>query len=158
MAVLRFLTSGNEFRYYSADGTLINTAQLRSSADFATSPEGQLLVYSRGGLWQVDANGEWSLYIDDAPPGGNSASILMTQEILYLYNGNRLHAYNRERALLWEAGTPPVRGLSDITTYNNILLISSNHGDIFLVNDGGSFCNRARIFGAGWCGAMDSSG
>lgn len=141
------LTENNEFRYYSPDGNLINTAQLRESADFATSWEGQLLVYTRGGLWQVDASGQWSLYIEDVPRGGNNASILTMQERLYLYNGNRLYAYNRERSLLWEAGTPRISGQSEITPYNNILLISSNHGDIFLVNDSGIFCNQVQIFG-----------
>lgn len=141
------LTDSNEFRYYSRDGNLINTAQLRESADFTTSWQGQLMVYTRGGLWQVDASGQWSLYIEDAPSGGNNASILTTQERLYLYTGNRLYAYNHDRILLWEAGTPPISGLSEIIAYNNILLMTSNQGDIFLVNDTGIFCNQVQIFG-----------
>ena len=141
------LTDSNEFHYYTADGNLLNTAQLRASASFATSWEGRLLVYSQGGLWRVDANGEWSLYIEDAPDGGDSASILVTQERLYLYTGSRLFAYNRERQLLWEAGTPTISGHAEIASYEDVLLITSNHGDILLVNDAGGFCNQVRIFG-----------
>lgn len=141
------LSNDNDFRYYASDGTLINSAQLRASASFAMSWDGQLLVYSRGGLWQVDNNGAWSLYIEDTPPGGNSAAILVTQERIYLYSQSTLYAYNRERTLLWDEGTIPTSGLIELVQYDNILLITSNHGDILLVNTAGGFCNQLRIFG-----------
>lgn len=141
------LTANHEFFYYTADAQLINSAQLRETASFATSWEGRLLVYSQGGLWRVDASGTWSLYIEDAPAGGISGSVFVTQERLYLYTGSRLYAYSRERQGLWEAGTPAISGLSELHAYDNILLISSNHGDILLVNDSGGFCNQVRIFG-----------
>lgn len=146
-ASFAILTANNEFRYYSAEGFLLNSAQLRASASLATSWEGRLLVYSQGGLWRVDTSGTWSLYIEDAPSGGTSGSVLVTQERLYLYNGSRLFAYNRDRQLLWEAGTPAISGLSEIHAYDDILLITSNHGDIILVNSAGGFCNQVRIFG-----------
>ena len=141
------LTATHEFFYYTADAQLINSAQLHAPASFATSWEGRLLVYSQGGLWRVDASGTWSLYIEDAPSGGTSGSVFVSQENLYLYTGSRLYAYNRERQVLWEAGTPQISGLSEIHAYDTILLISSNHGDILLVNDAGGFCNQVRIFG-----------
>jgi len=152
------LTRDNEFRYYSSDGTLINSSQLRAAASFATSWEGQLLVYSRGGLWRVNSSGEWSLYIEDAPPGGMSSAILVTQERLYLYSQSTLYAYNRERNLVWDEGTVPTSGLIELTQYDNILLITGNHGDILLVNDAGGFCNQVRIFGHAAAGQWNELG
>ncbi|MGB7337366.1 MAG: peptidoglycan DD-metalloendopeptidase family protein [Phototrophicaceae bacterium] len=152
------LGNDNQFYYYSADGNLINTAQLRAAASFATSWDARLLVYTQGGLWHVNEVGNWSLYIEDAPAGGNQASILTTQDRLYLYTGDRLLAYDRELARLWQATTPPTLGLSAITTYENILLITSNHGDVLLVNETGAFCNQVRVYGQAGANQWNSLG
>ncbi|MEO1289754.1 MAG: hypothetical protein AAFV93_18480, partial [Chloroflexota bacterium] len=142
------LTDDNQFRYYASDGTLRNSAQLRGTASLATSWDGNLLVYTQGGLWEVDSETFlWSLYIEDAPTGGQSASLLTTQTNLYVFTETQLRAYDRERTLLWQASTPPVTGLSEIVQYDNIILITSNGGDVLLVSDGGGFCNQVRLYG-----------
>lgn len=143
---LALMTAEHEFYYFTLDATLIDHAQLRSNASFATSFEGDLLVYSRGGLWQVNRQGQWSVYIENAPVS-DSAAILLSDERLYLYNGERLYAYSRSGTLLWEGGTPRISGIMEVIQYEDILLITSNHGDILLVNQDGGFCNQVRIFG-----------
>lgn len=106
------------------------------------------MVYTQGGLWQVDSESFlWSLYIEDTPAGGQSASILTTQTRLYLFDGTQLMAYDRNLTRLWQASTPPVRGLSVLTQYDDVVLITSNNGDILVVSTAGGFCNQARIYG-----------
>lgn len=143
---LALLTADQELYYLSLDGTLISHVQLRSEASLASSFEGNLLVYSRGGLWQVNRQGQWSLYIDSAPTSDSSA-MLVTDDRLYLYTGQRLYAYSRSSALLWEAGTPAISGSMELAQYDNIILATSNHGDVLLVNQEGAFCNQIRIYG-----------
>lgn len=140
------ITADHKLYYFSSDSTLINQVQLRSNASLATSFEGNLLVYSRGGLWQVSRQGQWSLYIENAPVS-DSRAILTTDDRLYLFNGQRLYAYTRSSALLWEGGTPAISGLIELAQYDDIILITSNNGDILLINQDGGFCNQIRIFG-----------
>ncbi|MGJ3240051.1 MAG: peptidoglycan DD-metalloendopeptidase family protein [Anaerolineae bacterium] len=141
------LTPSRELHYYAPDGTHITDAQMRSQASFGQSWQGDLLVYSRGGLWQVTSAGEWSLFIESAPITGDNSALLTTDERLYLFDGNRLYAYDRSRQLLWQTNTPPVTGRAQIAWYEGTLLITSNHGDIVLVNDQGTFCNQLQVFG-----------
>lgn len=144
---IAILTTDNQFRYYDSAGNIVNTAQLRASADFANSWDGQLLVYSLGGLWQVDAFGVWSLYIEDAPAGGTHGALLVTDNRIYVFDGLRLTAYDSDLTQLWQANTPPVTGSVDLTLYNDVLTITSTQGDVLLVNQQGGFCNQVRVYG-----------
>ena len=143
---LALLTDDQQFYYLSLDGTVIDHVQLRSNASFATSFDGNLLVYSRGGLWQVNPQGQWSLYIENAP-SSDSGAIFTSDDLLYLFTGQRLYAYARSGNILWEAGTPAISGLMELERYEGITLITSNHGDVMLVNQQGAFCNQVRVFG-----------
>jgi hypothetical protein len=142
---LAFITEDNLFRALAADGSVIQEANLREMGSLAESWEGTILAYTHGGLWQVGA--EWQLYIEDAPSGGESGAILVTDEILYLYNGQRLYAYKRDKSLWWEAALPPITGLVEIHAYEDILLLTSNQGHLVVINTAGGYCSEARIFG-----------
>lgn len=144
---LALLTHDDQFRYYTANGEIITSAQLRARASLASSWQGELLAYTLGGLWQVDSAGEWSLYIEDAPQHSGNGSMHITDDSLYLFNGSSLSAYNPDRTLRWQANTPAINGLTEIAVYDDIVLITSNHGDILLVNNQGGFCNQVRVFG-----------
>lgn len=142
---MAFISAEHHLSYLAADGSLIQEADLLEMGSLAESWEGELLAYTRGGLWRVGA--DWSLYMEDAPTGGESGAILVTSDTLYLFNGQRLFAYNRDKALLWDAPVPLMTGLVEIHAYEDILLLTSNQGDIVVVNDAGGYCNYGRIFG-----------
>jgi outer membrane protein assembly factor BamB len=142
---MAFISAENHLTYLAADSSIIQEADLLEMGSLAESWEGSLLAYTRGGLWEVGA--DWSLYIEDAPLGGESGAVLVSGDTLYLFNGQRLYAYNRDRALLWEEALPPVSGLVEIHAYEDIVLLTSNHGDIVAVNAAGGYCNYGRIFG-----------
>jgi hypothetical protein len=140
-----YITEDNQFRALASDGNLIQEADLREMGSLAESWEGSLLAYTRGGLWQVGE--DWSLYIENAPSGGESGAILVTEDTLYLYNGQYLYAYNRDKALLWEAALPLMSGLVEIHRYEDVLLLTSTMGDIVVINTAGGYCNEAHVFG-----------
>jgi hypothetical protein len=140
-----FITEDNQFRAIAADGSLLQEADLLEMGSLAESWEGSLLAYTRGGLWRVGE--DWSLYIENAPSGGESGAILVTEDTLYLYNGQYLYAYNRDKALLWEAALPLMSGLVEIHRYEDVLLLTSTMGDIVVINTSGGYCNEAHVFG-----------
>ncbi|MCA9915759.1 MAG: PQQ-binding-like beta-propeller repeat protein, partial [Anaerolineae bacterium] len=144
---LAILTPDHRLLYLSAAGDVIDEAQLQAATSLGVSPEGRLLVYSQGGFWQVDSSGEWSLYIEDAAPGGASSALLVTQDRVYAFNQQRLYAYDFNKDLVWDATMPPLTGLVEMQQYDDVLLLTSNHGQIVLASTEGRFCNQTRIYG-----------
>ncbi len=142
------LTPDHRLRYLRPSGEILDEAQLQAPASLGVSQQGRLLVYSQGGFWQVDSSGEWSLFIEDAAPGGANGALLVTADRYYLFSGTRLYAYDLNRALLWEANMPPVEGLVEMALYDDVLLLTSNHGQIVLASTEGRFCNQTRIYGS----------
>lgn len=144
---LALLTQENRLLFLSAAGEVIDEAQLQAAASLGVSPEGRLLVYSQGGFWQVDSSGEWSLYIEGAAPGGASSGLLVTEDRTYAFNQQRLYAYDHSKNLIWDATMPPLTGLVEMQQYDDVLLLTSNHGHIVLASAEGRFCNQTRIYG-----------
>ena len=132
---------------YAADGAMLDSVQLEAPASLATYWDGNLLVYSQGGLWLIDNTGTWSLAIDDAPRRTQTGAVYVTQEHLYLCNGTQLTAYNRAQEILWQATTPPIAGIAQMQAIDATVVISTNHGGLILVNDAGGYCNQLRVFG-----------
>jgi hypothetical protein len=139
----------NELWLITHVGELLNRAELQNGASMATMPDGDLLVYTQGGLWQIDETGEWTERIPDAPPGGGSSAVVMTLDgRIYLTDGENLYAYSQTRELSWQANLPqPVTGRADMAYYGAALLIVSNHGNIIAARDSGGFCGFAQIYG-----------
>ncbi|MEL6406485.1 MAG: peptidoglycan DD-metalloendopeptidase family protein [Chloroflexota bacterium] len=132
---------------YTAEGILVDDAQLEAPASLSTYWDGNLLVYSQGGLWLVDNTGTWSLALADAPRRMQTGAVHITQERLYLFNGTQLTAYNRTQEMLWQATTPPASGIAQLQEVDSTVIISTNHGELILVNDAGGYCNQLRVFG-----------
>ncbi len=144
------LTERNELLTISLDGRLLNRTQLRAGASLDTAMNGDLLVYTRGGLWTIDANGTWALAIEDAPPGGDSGAILRTLDgRLFLFDGEMLHLYDETNQHVWQVPFVPVTGWTQLAFYDDILLLTSNHGHIVAVRaSNGGLCNNVQVYGS----------
>ncbi len=144
------MTSDNAMLTVSPDGRLIDRALLREPGSLAASGS-DLIAYTRGGLWRVDAAGQWSLDFADAPPGGRSGAVASDQEQTFLFDGVALHGYDRSNAEQWATPLPGVGGTVDLSVYDNgeVVLLTSNHGDIIALQAAtGGVCNATRIYGS----------
>ncbi len=142
------ITAENEIRTISWTGELLYRGWLRETGSFATAEDGSLLAYTRGGLWRIDSSGTWSLVMENAPPGGGSSAALVTDAgRMYLFDGETMHAYSRDGELLWQSAVPDVSGLAELVLYGNVLLLTSNHGDIAALRESGGLCGQTKIFG-----------
>jgi hypothetical protein len=151
------LSTAHELFYLSADGSVLSAGTLREAADLALSPDGALLVYSKGGLWQVTppddpANGAtWTLYSDAVPGGGNNGSLLVDENRLYLFDGETLRRYTLTEGSLaqaWETAIPDVRGRVQLAYYNGLVLLTTSGGNIAVSSDEfGRLCNFTQIYG-----------
>ncbi len=150
---LGLMTSDSAMLTISPQGTLIDRARLREPGSL--SADGDLLAYTQGGLWQVAADGSWSLELVDptTPPGGRGSAVIQddpTQQ-LFLFDGTSLHAYNAYRAPEWSTALPGVGGTVSLSVYNDgaVVLLTSTHGDIIAVQaSSGGVCNTTRIYGS----------
>ncbi|MCK6581178.1 MAG: M23 family metallopeptidase [Anaerolineae bacterium] len=131
----------------SLAGAILDAAQLRRPGGLSTTLDGDLLVYSLGGLWRVDAEGRWSLRREDAPPGGDSAAAVETPDGgLYAFDGGALRGYAPD--LRWETALPGVQGRVSLTAYDGVLLLTSSAGDVIAVQAAaGGICNQVRLYG-----------
>jgi len=146
--LLALITKTNEFLLLSDAGEFIERAQLMEPGSITDAGDGRILAYTRGGLWQVGADGDWSLRMNDSPSGGHSSAVLVLNERMYLFDGTTLLAYNQDDALLWRATVPEMSGLVEIVPYGSTLLLTSNHGGIAAISEAGVVCNWTRIFGS----------
>lgn len=131
----------------SPDGLIIDTAILREPGALNVTPTGDLLVYSLGGLWQIDGSGAWSLRQPDAPPGGARAAVAESADgALYTFDGVALRAYAPD--LRWQTALPGVQGVTALTVDGGVVLLTSSFGDLIPVQAStGGVCNRVRLYG-----------
>ena len=144
------LTEDDEIILIDPNGAVVHRSQLQQGAGLAQSPTGTLLVYSLGGLWEVNFLGEWSLYITDAPEGGESAALALSADgtRLYTFDGQSLRAYRTDdKVQVWNAGTPAVSGHVNISLFDEIILLTSSMGDVRVFTNNGSFCNLLDVWG-----------
>jgi hypothetical protein len=146
--VIGLITPENEILTISQAGEVVDRALLRDVGSLATSPDGALLAYTRGGLWRIDSAGQWSLMLEDAPPGGGSGAVhVLDDSGLLLFDGGTLHAYWPDLTPRWQADLGGVSGLTEIHQYGERVILTSTHGSIAALNTGGQFCNQVRIHG-----------
>jgi hypothetical protein len=140
------MTADHQLVRIDAAGTLLDRTHLREQASLALFAD-RLLVYSAGGLWQVDTGGSWSLWDENAPAGGADSALLVTVDRVYAFSGARLIAYDHTRQIVWETAVPATSGTAQITLLDGLLLVSSVRGDLLLVTGDGRVCNQARVYG-----------
>lgn len=147
--IIGLITTDNEILTMSQSGEILDRAVLRDSGSLSSLPdESGLLVYSRGGLWQISRQGEWSAYMEDAPAGGhNSAALALADGRLFLFDGSVLHAYGAEGAEVWSADLGQISGEVHLQWVDNFLLLTSTYGNIIVLRPEGGICNRVQSFG-----------
>jgi hypothetical protein len=146
-ASLGLMTADNAMLTISSDGQVVDTALLREPGSLAAP--GDLLAYTRGGLWRVAADGNWSLDFASPPPGGRNSAVAENDAQLFLFDGETLHAYNRAAQVeQWATPLPGVGGTVSLSLYDGVALLTSTHGDIIAVQaSSGGVCNATRIYG-----------
>ena len=148
--VIGLITSDNEILTLSQSGEILDRALLRQSGSLSSLPDDEgLLVYSRGGLWQINRQGEWSLVIEDAPSGGYSgAALLLDDDRLFLYDGLFLRAYSPDQTEIWSAELGGVSGQVQLSWVDEFVLLTSTGGNIITLRPEGGVCNRTQVFGS----------
>lgn len=142
------ITQDNEILTIAGDGQILNRALLRDRGAFGALSDGQLLAYTRGGLWRVDADGSWQIALDDVPPNrGGGAVLSMTDGGLLLFDGASLTAYSVAGAPLWTTPIADVSGASTLTPYLGRYLLVTTHGHLVTLTSDGRICARLRIYG-----------
>ncbi len=144
---LGLMTSDNAMLTFSLGGQLLDQARLREPGSLVGG--GDLLAYTRGGLWRIGADGQWALDFPAAPQGGRSSAVAQDDQQLFLFDGSTLHAYNSAHNPQWQTPLPGVGGTVSLTIYDQVVLLTSNHGDIIaLQTSSGGVCNTTRIYGS----------
>jgi outer membrane protein assembly factor BamB len=143
------LVTGDSLWLVSHQGQLLDQAILEHGANLSTAPDGSLIAYTYGGLWQIDPAGQWSERVPAVPPGGeNAAAAVLDDGRIFLVSGSTIFAYTPEAMLSWQANLPQeIGGRVSITPYQQVLLMTSNHGQIVAVQTGGGICGSTRIYG-----------
>lgn len=145
----------DEILFYTHTGDLLDSADLRNGANMTTSSSGEMLVYTQGGLWTVDANGTWSERLADVPAGGGSGAVATLPDgSIYLLDGPNIYAYAPDGTRNWDARLPleitgqsQMRPIIDDAGVGTGLLILSNNGDIVTVRAIGGICGFTQIYG-----------
>lgn len=137
-------------------GQIVHRAELGAVPGLTSAADGGLLVYTRGGLWHINAAGVWSAVLDDEtplPPGGPGAVALAADGRLFLSDGDQFHVYSRASAGArpqpeWQATLPQrVRGAMTMTLHGSAVLITSQHGQVMTVRVSGGICGFTHIYG-----------
>jgi hypothetical protein len=142
-AVFALLTRENEVIRVAGAGVELGRTTLRYPASFAQNSRGDLLIYSWGGLWQVDLTQEWREYLA-VPHGGESGALWRESGRLLVFDGQRLLAYDAVNAPLWEVSIPGVSGAVEMRRYGSAVLLVSTGGTIAAIGDSGVVCNQAQ--------------
>lgn len=147
--VIGLITDDNEILTLSQSGEILDRALLRDSGSVSSLPNDDgLLVYSRGGLWQINRQGEWSLFMDNAPSGGYSAAALaLEDERLFLFDGLFLRAYSAEDIEIWSTELSDVSGEVHLSWVDDFVLLTSTNGNIITLRSEGGICNRTQVYG-----------
>lgn len=162
--VIGALTADSALLTLSADGRLLDRAQLREPAVLAAAPDGGLLAYTRTGLWRIDAAGVWApLLVDQAPPGGAGAAALQdAQGNLILYGVTdvpALRAYRPDGTPLWTTPTPLIRGQMALFQRGPLLQLVSGGGDLVIARAAdGALCGQVSLHGDGRAPAWSQVG
>jgi murein DD-endopeptidase MepM/ murein hydrolase activator NlpD len=141
-----------QFMLAGADGGVIDTAFLSEPAAVTAAPDGHAVVFARGGLWNVDADGVWSLR-DPAFPftgGEHGAAVMDDSGRLFVFDGRVTAAFNPDGQGAWQTAPQfmTVQGRNQLVVRDGVLLLVSSHGEIIAWRaNTGAECARTRIWG-----------
>src|SRR5690606_489348 len=125
----------SELLTVSLNGQLLDSTPLNTGGSMDTDPNGVLHAYTNDGLWSILPDGAWQINTDQTPAGNRSASALHTASgEIYLFDGAVLSAYDANFTLRWQVSLPEnVGGLTRMSDYGDVLLLTSNHGNILAI-------------------------
>jgi hypothetical protein len=153
--LIGLMVEGVDGRYilsFSPDGQFLGREVWDGLGSFGASPDGNLLAYTEGGLWKIDATGTWTNLKADVPPTGESSAILQQADgRLFLLSGEAtpyLYAFNPDGSPIWQVDTGEIGGASTLTQYGGVLLLTTTFGHIMAFQaDSGALCNRTQVYG-----------
>jgi hypothetical protein len=145
-AIIALLTYNNEVLQIAGSGVLLGRTQLRYPADFAQTSNGDLLVYSWGGMWQVGVDGVWQGFME-APHGGTSGAMVRENGQTLLFDGQVLHAFDTTNAPQWQTEVLGIHGTTELTRLQDAWLLLGSNGVLVALNNSGQVCNQAQMFG-----------
>lgn len=148
-ALLGIMTRTDEMLTISQNGTLLDRAALREPGALAVSNAGDLVAYTRGGLWTIADDGTWALDSLNVPQGGSTGAVTYNEGgSLYLYDGRLLQAYTPDRVARWQSDVGEIVGTNTLTVEGSTLLLTSTSGAFVAAQaETGAVCNRGRIWG-----------
>lgn len=144
---IALMSEQHELLLLDPNGTVTTRVSLRERADFAVDAVGNLLVYSRGGLWRVTMDGRWSLALANAPIGDERRAVQVSDGRLWLFDGTTLASYEQSGQRVWQVTLANVRGQVDLISVDAYMLLLSDRGDLIAVDRNGSICGQQRLFG-----------
>jgi hypothetical protein len=144
-AVIGVLTAEHEFIQIAASGVIVSRRQLRRAAALGSTSAGDLLVYTWGGLYTVDLNGQWQPFPVDAGKAADAAALWRDERGLLAFDGLTLRAFDLANALLWQVDVPEVRGRVSLMRLDGRAALVSSGGQIVTVSANGALCNRAQV-------------
>jgi hypothetical protein len=150
----RDVQGGGALLLLTVAGEELTHAQLAQPAPLAFAPGGWLWAYTQGGLWMIDAAGEWTAADDGAQPGGANAALAFAEDgSRAQFDGETLIAWNADGSARWQAAPGAISGHHTLSAHDGRLLLVSSGGDVvaWRLRDGAE-CGRARLWGgpAAW--------
>lgn len=130
-------------------GTLLDRAFLSEPGALAVDGQGGLLALTRGGLWHIDNDGQWTL--STIPVIGNRDAALRVgpEGTQYIFDGLTLTAYSADNVGLWQVPmSRRIEGENQLMLADRWILLTSSDGDVIAWQTAnGAECGRARIWG-----------
>ncbi len=130
-------------------GQVLDQAVLADGVALSAAPDGTIIAYTQGGLWNIDSQGTWTSLLDDVPPGGGDHGALLLEDgRRFVTDGETLTAYTPDGVEAWQARLPRVMtGAVTLTPVDGVLLMTSDGGGVTAVRDVGGVCGFTAIYG-----------
>lgn len=133
--------------YARSNWNPLDEATLDNGVHATVLPDGTIMVYTAGGLWQILADGVWQLAEFDVPlPHAHGAIATSANGELLLYDGTAVSSYARNGVQQWTVNVPDVSGEVKLTDIDGRTLLYSTGGDVVTVSPLGKVC-RIKVWG-----------
>ena len=150
--MIGLLTEDNVLITVSPQGQLINNTQLTDTPFMTTAQDGNLLVYTRNTLSEMDASGTLTKVTENL--NGDSASsawVTTADGSRYFLAGGaapNLLATDYQGKAMWQLSLPDVTGHAQLIAKDKALLLLTTGGDLITLQAAsGMICNQLHIYG-----------
>jgi hypothetical protein len=139
--ILSLTTTTHELLQIDTSGALVERTAQPALIDLVLTPEGSLLAFAGGALWQVGT---------PAADGIAAASALVAAPDgrLFAVEAQTASAYDAARQLLWQVALPDIAGFARLSVVDDVLLLTTQHGQILVLRAAdGAVCGAVRVYG-----------